>query len=63
MPIYEYRCQTCGRQFEKLRRMAVADKELECPDCQSKKVERKCPASPWRGVEPAPAGVSLERDE
>jgi len=40
MPIYEYRCQTCGRQFEKIRRMADADKELECPDCQSKRVER-----------------------
>ena len=37
---YEYHCQTCGRLFEKLRRMADADKQLECPDCQSKKVER-----------------------
>ena len=31
MPIYEYRCQDCGNQFEKLvRRDAAAP---ECPSC------------------------------
>ncbi len=40
MPIYEYRCQTCGQRFEKIRPMAEADKELECPECRSKKTER-----------------------
>ena len=40
MPIYEYRCDKCGRKFEKLRRMQEADRDLECPYCESQKVER-----------------------
>ncbi|MCC7156659.1 MAG: zinc ribbon domain-containing protein [Bryobacterales bacterium] len=41
MPMYEYRCEKCGKTFEKLRRMSDADKDLECPDCHSEKVERQ----------------------
>jgi putative FmdB family regulatory protein len=40
MPLYEYRCQKCGKSFEKLRRMQDADSETECPECQSSDVER-----------------------
>jgi putative FmdB family regulatory protein len=40
MPLYEYRCRTCGKQFEMLRRMQDADAELQCPECWSKEVER-----------------------
>lgn len=40
MPIYEYRCQTCGKVYEQFRRMADADRDLECPECRSKEVER-----------------------
>lgn len=40
MPMYEYRCQECGKQFEMLRRMQDADEELECPECQSEDVQR-----------------------
>jgi len=33
MPIYEYRCEDCGTQFEKLvRRMSDAP-DVECPSC------------------------------
>ncbi len=41
MPLYEYRGQKCGHVFELLRRMQEADKDLECPACHSKKVERQ----------------------
>jgi putative FmdB family regulatory protein len=41
MPLYEYRCRECGRSFEMLRRMSDADRELECPECRSKGVERQ----------------------
>jgi putative FmdB family regulatory protein len=41
MPIYEYRCETCGRTFEKLRRMQDADQNLQCPYCESETVERQ----------------------
>ena len=40
MPIYEYRCQTCGKVYEQIRRFTEADRDLECPDCKSKRVER-----------------------
>jgi putative FmdB family regulatory protein len=41
MPLYEYKCRTCGKLFEMLRRMQDADFDLECPDCRSPKVERQ----------------------
>jgi putative FmdB family regulatory protein len=40
MPLYEYRCQTCGKSFEMLRRMSDADRDLQCPDCRSERIER-----------------------
>ena len=41
MPIYEYRCQTCGEQFEKLiRSLSQVPREMSCPECQSREVQR-----------------------
>ena len=40
MPLYEYRCRSCGNTFERLRRMKDADSDLECPRCHSDRVER-----------------------
>lgn len=40
MPLYEYQCAACGAEFEQLRRMADADRDLECPKCQSQEVKR-----------------------
>lgn len=40
MPIYEYRCQKCGETYEQLRRLADADRDLECPECKSREVLR-----------------------
>jgi len=37
MPIYEYRCQTCNREFEYL---VIGKADPECPDCSSTKVCR-----------------------
>ena len=42
MPVYEYRCSSCGRKFAKLVGMvagASAD-GLECPKCGSTDVQR-----------------------
>lgn len=38
MPIYEYGCRECGREFEKLVR---ADTALECPHCHSTQLEKR----------------------
>lgn len=34
MPIFEYHCQDCGTDFEKLVRRASDD--VQCPSCQDK---------------------------
>jgi putative FmdB family regulatory protein len=41
MPIYEYRCEDCGRAFELLRRYSEADTDLKCPACESEDVRRR----------------------
>jgi len=38
MPIYEYACGGCGREFEMLVR---SDTVPECPECHSKKLDKK----------------------
>lgn len=45
MPIYEYHCAPCDHSFEKLVR---SETKVECPLCQSAKVERmiSAPARP-----------------
>jgi putative FmdB family regulatory protein len=40
MPLYEYRCSSCGGNFELLRRIEDADGDLVCPRCQSEEIER-----------------------
>ena len=39
MPIYEYRCQDCGHEFEELVRYSEAD-QVKCEKCGSKRTER-----------------------
>lgn len=36
MPIYEYKCNDCGSQFEKLVRRTSDVPEIECPSCGQK---------------------------
>ncbi|MEZ4455390.1 MAG: zinc ribbon domain-containing protein [Gemmatimonadales bacterium] len=45
MPIFEYRCNACGKQFEEL---VFADTKVACPACQGKKVTKQLsvPAPP-----------------
>jgi putative FmdB family regulatory protein len=41
VPIYEYRCRSCDREFEELIRSADDEPRLVCPSCKGKRVERK----------------------
>lgn len=41
MPMYEYRCDACGRTFEELRSSSEADTTIECPSCQSLRTARQ----------------------
>ncbi len=38
--MYEYRCESCGKTYEQLKRISEADRDLECPDCKSQKIIR-----------------------
>jgi putative FmdB family regulatory protein len=40
MPLYEYECGECGRQFESYRRLSEVKDEEACPACgaRAKKV-------------------------
>ena len=40
MPIYEYKCQKCGEEFELLRNMSDSDKGITCPKCGEKSPKR-----------------------
>ncbi len=33
MPLYEYRCKSCSREFDLLRPWEFSDKSAECPSC------------------------------
>lgn len=33
MPLYAYKCKSCGEKFEKVRSMSDRDEALTCPAC------------------------------
>jgi putative FmdB family regulatory protein len=41
MPLYEYRCNTCGQAFEKMVRFSEMDRTPTCPNCQSFDTQKK----------------------
>ena len=47
MPIYEYECQSCGHEREKIQRMS-ADHLTDCPDCGDAGLKRKVSAAGFR---------------
>ena len=36
MPIFEYKCNDCGKKFDVLHKSSANLEEVVCPDCQSK---------------------------
>ncbi len=40
MPLYEYQCAECGEKFERLVRLADADRPAGCPKCGSAQTRR-----------------------
>ena len=41
MPTYDYQCESCGKEFSRTETMAEsAAKPVNCPECDSDKVER-----------------------
>ncbi len=48
MPIFEYTCNQCKKEFEKLV-FAGEDKNISCPGCNSKDVTKKMSAASFMG--------------
>ena len=40
MPLYEYRCESCGEQFEVVQPVTVKSEETTCPHCRAQKATR-----------------------
>lgn len=47
MPIYEYQCQDCGHELEKLQKMSDAPLK-ECPACEQPHLVKKVSAAGFR---------------
>jgi len=47
MPIYEYACQNCGHQLEKIQKMAD-DPLTSCPECQQESLQKQISAAGFR---------------
>lgn len=41
MPLYEYQCNKCGKEFEKMVRFTEASLNPACPSCQSQDTKKK----------------------
>jgi putative FmdB family regulatory protein len=48
MPIYEYQCNTCSNEFEKLV-FAGDEPDIVCPACDSHEVTKKMSAASFMG--------------
>jgi putative FmdB family regulatory protein len=63
MPIYEFRCSSCGEQFEAYCSLSERHEGLTCPRCGQQRLERILSSFSTRvgGGGPAPAGKSCSR--
>ena len=59
MPIYEYHCEDCGHDFERLVRFSDATTQSPgCPDCQSENTRKRLSTVAAFGTGQAASGSS-----
>ncbi len=58
MPIYEYRCNDCGKTFEKLVFNSSQSENVECEHCKSKNTEKLVSAISSAGFSSGSTGGS-----
>jgi putative FmdB family regulatory protein len=60
MPLYEYKCKKCEKNFETLVSLSKADDPVKCPYCGYEKSERLlstfCASVGSKGASCAPTG-------
>ncbi|MDH7570843.1 MAG: zinc ribbon domain-containing protein [Armatimonadota bacterium] len=52
MPLYEYRCEACGKDFVLLQPMSASQSGWACPHCGSTQSRRKLSAFASRTATP-----------
>jgi putative FmdB family regulatory protein len=55
MPIFEYSCKRCGKQFEQLQK-SDCEVKIECPACGSADVEKAFSTFSGASCRPASSG-------
>jgi putative FmdB family regulatory protein len=58
MPLYEYYCEDCGEEFEKIVRFSEADLTQTCPNCGAARTYKKISAVASYGGNAAGSGAS-----
>jgi putative FmdB family regulatory protein len=48
MPIFEYTCQQCGKEFERVV-FAGEEKSASCPECKGQDVKKNMSATSFMG--------------
>jgi len=56
MPLYEYRCNQCGRTFEKMVRFGQDEPHPACPGCNSDQTQKKISIFANAGTDPRTSG-------
>ncbi len=59
MPIYEYRCNSCGKKFSQLVLTPSQQQEVKCPHCGSADVKRLLSAFGSLGASSGPSCTSF----
>ncbi|HZQ69936.1 MAG TPA: zinc ribbon domain-containing protein [Terriglobales bacterium] len=44
MPVYDYLCNDCHKEFELVLTLSEHEKEVKCPHCGSKNIEQESTA-------------------
>jgi putative FmdB family regulatory protein len=65
MPIYEYHCEGCGKNFEEQQPMSFNPADTECPSCNAKKAVRQISAvaSAIKGPTRKPRGSDIKAEQ
>jgi len=56
MPIYEFKCSSCGKEFEEI--VTSKDNSISCPECDSSDVSKLMSACSFKSSGKSPKQVS-----
>ncbi|MGC8605812.1 MAG: FmdB family zinc ribbon protein [Desulfomonilaceae bacterium] len=51
MPIFEFVCENCGKQFERIFFISECDESVKCPSCGSERTTKSLSVFSRSGIE------------